>query len=593
MPDVNMLRRQYESSDNSMSYTYLPSVIDTPSEAFSLPVSYPTRLTSTPPSKPSNPLQDTKLPDPYFSFSCYRFFAPDNFTSLPDVPIRSTSTPLSVLSRIFRNATVVKDYLRFLIHSKQLYRSGDIGKALKGVKGSLLDGVTVKQYFEKFGYGHAFARDAFLPLFSGVCTCSLETLEGFPAAIVLEYVATCMPFGRMAFVSGPEGIQGVCRRLSAPVHTIRCGFGVERVDRVPVTVDGRVVHKFKVKGLGNENEDGVLFDHVIFATQANQCKRILEAGKGWWNEGKEERGLLETLGRFQYERSLVVCHTDEAIMPPDRRDWRCLNFARLDPDIEVESEDIRKVKGMWGYDPRNVAMCTHYSGVATVPFSSASTGSRSGSPIPSVSVPSVVSLAAGKNGYPSPPGTPSRAATPQQDEAVSVSSKKARKRTDVFQSTNPVLLPNPSKVLSSAWFERCIVTLDSMDAINALDTFQGIGSSYPDSRRSGQAQNGAGVGDGGVWFVGSYASHGIPLLEGCVTSAARVVKGIVETMEREEGLEVNVHAPWKDGLLAKGVNVLNETEERVQAKTSEFLGLYPIWWMILVCLLAVIVAMSS
>ncbi|KAI8847096.1 hypothetical protein BC829DRAFT_444840 [Chytridium lagenaria] len=74
---------------------------------------------------------------------------------------------------------------------------GEFGLARMG-KGPLAN-VTLDQFFATHG---------------GVCTCSFKTLKVSPAFIVLEYVATCMPFGKMSFVS--NGIDKVCTRLSAP-----------------------------------------------------------------------------------------------------------------------------------------------------------------------------------------------------------------------------------------------------------------------------------------------------------------------------------------------------------------------------------------
>lgn len=54
-------------------------------------------------------------------------------------------------------------------------------------------------------------------------------------------------------------------------------------------------------------------------------------------------------------------------------------------------------------------------------------------------------------------------------------------------------------------------------------------------------EDGKRAGDGvqgrkGIWFIGSYAWPGIPLLEGCVGSSVRVVEGI----SRAEGIDVDL-----------------------------------------------------
>ncbi|KAG5462732.1 MAG: hypothetical protein BJ554DRAFT_3781, partial [Olpidium bornovanus] len=76
---------------------------------------------------------------------------------------------------------------------------------------------------------------------------------------------------------------------------------------------------------------------------------------------------------------------------------------------------------------------------------------------------------------------------------------------DVFQTVNPLVFPDPASTLTSSWFERVIVTNKSMAGLNDLDLEQGTNN---------------------IWFVGSYAYPGIPLLEGCAVSAKRVAEAL-------------------------------------------------------------------
>lgn len=70
----------------------------------------------------------------------------------------------------------------------------------------------------------------------------------------------------------------------------------------------------------------------------------------------------------------------------------------------------------------------------------------------------------------------------------------------VFQTWNPVVDPDPSLVLGQAEFERPVVNVGSLKGLQRLSALH----QQPDRR---------------IWFCGSYASHGIPLLESAVTSA--------------------------------------------------------------------------
>ncbi|MEN7342985.1 MAG: FAD-dependent oxidoreductase, partial [Pseudomonadota bacterium] len=73
----------------------------------------------------------------------------------------------------------------------------------------------------------------------------------------------------------------------------------------------------------------------------------------------------------------------------------------------------------------------------------------------------------------------------------------------IFQTWNPIVEPRAEHVIGESTFERPVVNEESLAALSKLNALH----DQPDRR---------------VWFVGSYASHGIPLLESATTSAMRV-----------------------------------------------------------------------
>lgn len=73
----------------------------------------------------------------------------------------------------------------------------------------------------------------------------------------------------------------------------------------------------------------------------------------------------------------------------------------------------------------------------------------------------------------------------------------------LFQTWNPLIEPKASTILGRAHFERPIVSLESLKAIKALRELH--------RERNRQ-----------LWFCGSYASEGVPLLESAVQSAMTI-----------------------------------------------------------------------
>jgi len=80
----------------------------------------------------------------------------------------------------------------------------------------------------------------------------------------------------------------------------------------------------------------------------------------------------------------------------------------------------------------------------------------------------------------------------------------------ILQTTNPTVDIDPEKMLSVSWFERARLTTRCK---KVLSRFKG--------------DEGCHQGLSSIWFAGSWVGEGIPLLEGCVTSAEEVVGRIL------------------------------------------------------------------
>ena len=76
---------------------------------------------------------------------------------------------------------------------------------------------------------------------------------------------------------------------------------------------------------------------------------------------------------------------------------------------------------------------------------------------------------------------------------------------DVFQTWNPLVAIQPELIISESWFDRPVITPDSMQRLAQLREIQGAG---------------------GIWYSGSYAHQGIPLLESAASSGLEVASQI-------------------------------------------------------------------
>jgi len=86
-------------------------------------------------------------------------------------------------------------------------------------------------------------------------------------------------------------------------------------------------------------------------------------------------------------------------------------------------------------------------------------------------------------------------------------------KSPIFQTVMPLFEPHPDSIINTSYFERAVVNHQSQQALERLCRLH----TEPDRR---------------VWFCGSYASPGIPLLESGVNSSVAVAE------------RLGVYCPW-------------------------------------------------
>ncbi|MFK8016470.1 MAG: NAD(P)/FAD-dependent oxidoreductase [Gammaproteobacteria bacterium] len=264
----------------------------------------------------------------------------------------------------------------------------------------IADTTTLEDYLDDQNYSQTFASDFLYPAFSGICTCSHESIKAYPARVILEYLNSGLLLSAVRRVT--RGTAEVVKLLAREVREVRL--------QSPVTDVLRTAEGVKVC----TTDGAATFDHVVLATQANQTSTILK------NPSPEERELLES---FTYEPSRVVVHTDTRLAPSGgKAQWAPVNFLLANREsAPMATIWMNAIQHMPGSDP-------------------------------------------------------------------------------VFQTWNPAIEPEPSQLIGEANFERPVVNLESMKGLQRLSQLH----DQTDRR---------------VWFAGSYATHGIPLLESAANSA--------------------------------------------------------------------------
>lgn len=269
-----------------------------------------------------------------------------------------------------------------------------------------LDRMTLEEYLADVGVSEAFCERFLYPAYAGICTCSYESMRRFPASIVVEYLNSGIVTTNVRRVR--YGTEKVVNQFTRQVQEIKLANPVQEVRRRQdhvdlVEVDGRTV----------------AYDHVVFATQANQTNKILA------DQSNAERAFLNA---FHYEKFEVAMHTDTRLAPRVKAFWSPVNYI-------LKKGTSAPMATIW------MNACHERMG-----------------------------------------GT-----------------------TPLFQTWNPHIDPLDNTVISRNRFERPRVDMASLQALSDLDRMM----EEPDRR---------------IWFCGSYAHRGIPLLESAAVSSIRVGK---------------------------------------------------------------------
>ncbi|GAA5912855.1 uncharacterized protein JCM6883_004856 [Sporobolomyces salmoneus] len=352
---------------------------------------------------------------------------------------------------------------------------------------------SLENWGQRHGVRKEMMQGVLEPLMAAVCTVGVEEARGMPVGEALEYITST--FLSAHYTTSPSfGVRGIVRRLIAPVQVsnIYLSSNISEIVYNSDEDEGRTYTiKYKI-GAGDAQRDEVEgeeleVDYIIFATQANQAASLLETLSTSRDGGPSDdlKETIEALNSFRYVQALVVNHTDQSFLPPSPLDRRDLNLAAYDSDYQHQHVQDEDDEGIWTtHLPRSSVETTHI----------VTTSSPRSSSVPSSS------------------STPT-----------------------ILQTTNP-LRPIPAeKILSSNWFSRAFVTPSSKKVLprflldrtsqSQSPSLQGLLLGSPDSEGTGQQRRGGG---GGIYFTGSWCERGIPLLEGCVTSAENVVRDLLE-----------------------------------------------------------------
>lgn len=195
---------------------------------------------------------------------------------------------------------MIRDVLRF-------YR-----ESLRDLGAGKLEGLTLGEYLQRGRYSDIFIHQHIVPMGAAIWSTACNRMMEFPAQNFIHFFRN---HGLLSVDDRPQW-----RTVAGGSHTyvkaILKSFG--RPVRLKSQVDQVMRHNGKVSV---ETRDGRvdLFDRAVIAAHADEALDLLA------DPSAEEDRLL---GAWSYERNHTLLHTDDSVMPPNRRAWASWNYTR-------------------------------------------------------------------------------------------------------------------------------------------------------------------------------------------------------------------------------------------------------------------------
>jgi predicted NAD/FAD-binding protein len=207
------------------------------------------------------------------------------------------------------------------------------------------DGWSIEGSFSEWcaanGIGTAVRQRFLQPIGSAMWSCSTKTFDGFPAALVLRFMANhgmLQVRGRPTWRTVVGGARTyVDAMVGRACFKVRCNHDVYSVAR---NSDGATVELV--------GRDSIQFDHVVLACHADQSLALI---------AEPDEVEQELLSCFPYTANEVVLHRDESLLPRMERARASWNYLLNDGDnSSVITYDLRRLQGLRSRQPLLVTL---------------------------------------------------------------------------------------------------------------------------------------------------------------------------------------------------------------------------------------------
>jgi predicted NAD/FAD-binding protein len=170
---------------------------------------------------------------------------------------------------------------------------------------------TVGEFFERNNFSPQFIEQYFMPMGAAIWSASFETFRQFPIRFIAEFYHN---HGLLGVTNRPQWrvITGGSRQYIAPLTE-------DWSDRIQTNQPVRDIHRTEDEVVViTQDGQSHSFDHIVFACHSDQALRIL---------GNQSTAVeSEILSSFPYHPNTALLHTQESVLPKNRRAWACWNY---------------------------------------------------------------------------------------------------------------------------------------------------------------------------------------------------------------------------------------------------------------------------
>lgn len=176
-------------------------------------------------------------------------------------------------------------------------------RALKDFFASEQQDVSLAQFMNQYPIEPIFWHGCMMPVLYTICTCSAKTMGEWPAKPLLTFLQQLTQGEALLRMQG--GTPALVNALIQDI-AILAGAAVQQLRETAQGVDITTAQ-------GTQS-----FDRVVVATPTNRLKDFMHSA-----EFADDLTLLQ---QFQFEQGDLVVHTDQSVMPRNRKQWSALSY---------------------------------------------------------------------------------------------------------------------------------------------------------------------------------------------------------------------------------------------------------------------------